>query len=822
METKYKKQFASVIAFFAKVFVVKINFYHKSCAMHNLPQLPPLPKFPATHATSSAKFRGAALILTSLLLSVGQSRAAELVASDAAAYDWFGISAGLSGNIALVGADGNDPYFNGTNVVFGSAYVYRDVASASGTVTEDLHLVTYDPAYPDGFGVSVSLSGNTALVGADLLDLDNSTYSGRAYVYRNLDTATGSITENVKLTGSDQTGGQDEFGHSVSLSGSIGLVGAYGNDAADYQSGRAYVYRNLHTASGTATEHAILNASDPAAFDKFGHSVSLSGSIGLVGAYAGDYNTSPRAYVYRNLDTATGTVTQNAKLVPSDPHYASYFGISVSLSGNTGLIGAERSDHGSRYAGSAFLYRNLDSASGTVTESAALVASDANFDDSFGHSVSLSGNTALVGAYWNDDVGGKSGSAYVYRNLGSATGTVTEHVKLVASDASSGDQFGVSVSVDGDNFLVGAHYDDDGGSNAGKAYSGTISSVTTLDAGHSSRAIDGISFVSQQHWIIGENSDSNQVTLGTGDSGDVTAAGKAVYIGKNAGSDNNTLIVDGALIANVVYVGADGNTGNSLQINPGGTVTADIIEFASGSSMAGDLAVGSGDSIAGGGTITGDLNMSAGALFQFDPTTTLTVAGSVSLDTSFGIDDLAGLDSAVAAGTYVIIDGTSTDFDSIGIENWGPENAYDLGSGKSAYFSSGSLQVTVVEADPLGDYLSGRSLVSGDLFTDTDNNGYTVIEEYLASYGDGYGTDVMIYGIDSTTSALTLKSDSPTQPDGITVELLATSDLAIAFAPVTHTLTAIDNLDGTYTLSYAENSPPVTDQRFFALRISAD
>src|SRR4051812_1214999 len=78
----------------------------------------------------------------------------------------------------------------------------------------------------------------------------------------------------------------DQFGWSVGLSGSIGLVGAFNDDiGANGDQGSAYVFRSLDTAIGTITQNVKLTASDGAANDNFGNAVSLSGNIGLVGAY---------------------------------------------------------------------------------------------------------------------------------------------------------------------------------------------------------------------------------------------------------------------------------------------------------------------------------------------------------------------------------------------------------------------------------------------------------------------------------------------------------------------------------------------------------
>ena len=96
-----------------------------------------------------------------------------------------------------------------------------------------------------------------------------------------------------------------------------------------------------------------------------------------------------------------------------------------------------------------------------------LTASDAAWGDRFGHSVSISGDSAIVGAQNSDDSGSDSGSAYVFVRSGT---TWTEQQKLTASDGASNDLFGLSVSISGDTAIVGAFYDDDNGTNAGSAY----------------------------------------------------------------------------------------------------------------------------------------------------------------------------------------------------------------------------------------------------------------------------------------------------------------------------------------------------------------
>ena len=636
------------------------------------------------------KFIISSLLRGSVLLGILQagaifdnSHAQTMIASDGSVGDWFAYSVSLSGTTGLTGSP-RDGVFAALQ---GSAFVFRNLDTAVGTVVQNAKLVASDGALADYFGHAVGLSGSIGLVGAYADDIGSNANQGSAYLFRNLDTASGTVTENAKLVASDGAS-NDQFGYALGLSGSIGLIGTpYGDIGSNSNQGSVYLFRNLHTASGTVNENAKLVASDGAAFDNFGISVSLLGTSGLIGAYGaviGSNTDQGSAYLFRNLDTASGTVNETAKLVASDGAANDGFGVSVSLSGASGLVGAANDDIGSNTnQGSAYLFRNLDTASGTVNENAKLIASDGAADDNFGISVSLSGNMALVGAAY-DDIGSNSnqGSAYLFRNLDTASGTVNESIKLLASDGAAGDQFGLSASLDGDHLIVGAYANS---VSTGKAYAGRVSSMTTFDAGNTSREIDGISFITKEDWTIGESTSNNSMTLTGGDSAQVASAGKKVYIGRNAGSNGNTLKIEGELTANEVVVGAAGNTSNHLEVAAMGTVT-----------VIGGLVVHSGSSLGGDGTINGNVTFLAGAKFRFDPTFILTINGAVTLDSTFGVDDILGLDSSVDEGIYTLIDGTSTDFSALGIENWGALNAYSLGGGKAAYFQQGSLELVVI------------------------------------------------------------------------------------------------------------------------------
>ena len=210
-------------------------------------------------------------------------------------------------------------------------------------------------------------------------------------------------------------------------------------------------------------EQAKLTASDATAGDRFGFSVSIDGNTAVVGALLHDDDglSSGSAYVFVR---SAGIWTQQAKLTASDAAANDLFGISVAIDGDTAVIGASGDRDAGFNTGSAYVFVR----SGTSwTQQAKLTAGDAAADDTFGFSVSIDGDTAVVGAPFDDDAGNFSGSAYVFVRSGTSW---TQQAKLTASDAAAGDLFGFSVSIDGDTAVVGVLLDDDAGTSSGSAY----------------------------------------------------------------------------------------------------------------------------------------------------------------------------------------------------------------------------------------------------------------------------------------------------------------------------------------------------------------
>jgi hypothetical protein len=217
-----------------------------------------------------------------------------------------------------------------------------------------------------------------------------------------------------------------------------------------------------------------LLASDGAADDEFGRSVSISGDTAIVGAYYDDDNgyNSGSAYIFYRDQGGVDNWGKVKKLTASDGAAWDRFGwsVSVSIGGDTAIVGAWVDDDNGIESGSAYIFSRNYGGVDNWGQVKKLLAGDGSAYDRFGYSISVSGYTAIVGAYGDDDNGASSGSAYIfYRNQGGANNW-GEVKKLLAGDGAAGDWFGRSVSISGYTAIVGAPYDDDNGNSSGSAY----------------------------------------------------------------------------------------------------------------------------------------------------------------------------------------------------------------------------------------------------------------------------------------------------------------------------------------------------------------
>jgi hypothetical protein len=409
----------------------------------------------------------------------------KILPSDGEYANTFGWAVALSGNTALIGA----PYDNDSGALSGSAYVFIRTGT---TWTQQAKLLASDGAAGDWFGWTVALDNDTALIAAPQDD-DNGVDSGSAYVFIRTGTT---WTQQAKLLASDGAAGDLFSEYAVAVKGDTALIGAQGdNDNGNY-SGSAYVF----TRAGTVwTQQQKLLPSDGAAGDWFGWSVALWGNTALIGARGDDDNGVDSGSAYVFIRTGT-TWTQQAKLLAGDGTTGDNFGESASLVGNNALIGAFFDDNSGAYAGSAYVFIRTGT---TWTQQAKLLATDGAPGDVFGIHVSLTGDNALIGAYGNSDNGSNSGSAYIFTRTGT---TWTQKQKLLASDGTAGDLFGYSVSLDGNTALIGAPQDDDNGIDSGSAYIFTKTDLTFNITGgfgvHLKITNNGLTTVTGVPWSI--------------------------------------------------------------------------------------------------------------------------------------------------------------------------------------------------------------------------------------------------------------------------------------------------------------------------------
>lgn len=386
--------------------------------------------------------------------------AAKILAIDGAAGDQFGYSVSLSGDTAVIGARFDSDELNGLES--GSAYVF---IRAGTTWRQQAKLTASDGKARDWFGVRVAISGDTAVVTADADDDDaNGVDSGSAYVFTRSGT-TWSLQ--AKLTAADGAP-VDLFGYSVALSGDTAVFGAKfdDDDINGVDSGSAYVFVRSGT---TWSQQAKLTAADGEPGDEFGYSVALDGDTVVVTANADDDDVnginSGSAYVFTRSESAWH---QQAKLTAADAAAGDMFGVRAAVFGDTALIGARFTDDSGDDSGSAYVFTR---AGINWSQQAKLTAEDGAASDGFGYSVSISGNTALVGAQSddNDSNGVDSGSAYLFTR---SETTWSQYAKLTAADGSAGDQFGGRVAMSGNTAIIGARLVDDRlkGGESGAAY----------------------------------------------------------------------------------------------------------------------------------------------------------------------------------------------------------------------------------------------------------------------------------------------------------------------------------------------------------------
>ncbi len=378
----------------------------------------------------------------------------QLIANNGGGFDHFGAAVAISEDTAVVGVPDSDP---SAKPNAGAVYVFV----RSGSVwSQQAQLTASDGANSDSFGSAVAISGETIVAGAYGDDNSFNSDQGSAYVFTRSGTT---WSQQAKLTVSNGAA-NDWFGYSVAISGETVIVGAPLDDfGSTVNQGSAYVFARSGT---TWSQQQQINASEAADSDNFGFAVALQSETAVVGAPADDVSNSDQGSAY--VFTRSGaTWSQQQQLITSDAASGDLSGYAVAISNETITIGAPRDDHNANVdQGSAYVFTRSGV---TWNQQAKLTASDGAGGDTFGNTIAINNDMAVVGAPTNDVGGnGDQGSAYVFVRSSATWG---QQQQMTASDGAGNDNAGSAVAISGFTALIGAPNDDvNGNSDQGSTY----------------------------------------------------------------------------------------------------------------------------------------------------------------------------------------------------------------------------------------------------------------------------------------------------------------------------------------------------------------
>jgi len=300
----------------------------------------------------------------------------------------------------------------------------------------------------DQFGHSIAVDGEFAIVGA-WIDEQAGDDAGSAYIF--LVNADGSLTELEKIIGSD-VGVDDHFGVDVDIDDETVVVGASQWSPPDGGAGAAYVFDRGPVAPFDWVQVAKLTPPAGQTEGEFGRAVAIEGDVVLIGdLVAGGFASTGKVFVHERHAGGVNMWGRTATLEPSDPATRS-FGSSVDLSGDYAVVGAYQTTDGA--PGGAFVFRrNVD---GSWTELVKLTGSGSGPADLCGRRVSIDGDVIAFGCEQNS---ADAGMVYVFERSDVPSGSAwTETAMLMAppEDHVWNMNFGVDVAVDGNMLLVGA------------------------------------------------------------------------------------------------------------------------------------------------------------------------------------------------------------------------------------------------------------------------------------------------------------------------------------------------------------------------------
>ncbi len=218
------------------------------------------------------------------------------------------------------------------------------------------------------------------------------------------------------------------------------------------------------SARGQAKEQHLLTPATGTLYQEFGSSVGVSGDVMVVGTPFDNTKAfqAGTTFIHR-FDPVIGAWVREQQLFASDFEYDARFGTAVAVDGDKVVVTAKGKNTVKGVdAGQAYVFR-YDAVAKRWNEEQKLVPGGGKTGDWFGYSVAISGDDIVVGANYAD-VGTfvDAGAAYVFR-WQDPTVKWIEEGQLIDSNAWHGDQAGRSVGIDGSTAVVASTLSDTGG-----------------------------------------------------------------------------------------------------------------------------------------------------------------------------------------------------------------------------------------------------------------------------------------------------------------------------------------------------------------------
>ena len=385
----------------------------------------------------------------------------ELSDTPGASGEQFGEAVAVSGRTLIVGTINH--IAASSDFEQGAAYIFTAPASGWAHARQAAILKAPRGQSEEAFGRSVAISGNTIVIGAPSREVGRHTNQGAAYVFVKPASGWRSTMPTAELTASGGAG-HEFFGESVAISGNTVLVGAPGRRVGKHAAqGAVDVFATPRSSrAGTPRQLAELTAPDGHANDALGISLAISGQTAVAGAdqhRVGETADQGAAYIFAKPPTGWRNARETAQLTDTGGEERELFGRTVAIWQNTVLVGAPDRGGEQPEQGAAYVFVKPASGwAGALTQAAELTASDPGKDDEFGGALAISDGMIAIGAPGHAiGKNTEQGAGYVFvKPVTGGWKTATETNELIAKNGTEGDKLGLSAALSGNTILLGA------------------------------------------------------------------------------------------------------------------------------------------------------------------------------------------------------------------------------------------------------------------------------------------------------------------------------------------------------------------------------